>query len=102
MIWTISLSAAFPAVCGVRVGFHLGSGNGYAARRAAELITNVTFCVVVVLGGATILAGKHGLSTMTSDVEVQNLAVALLVPVSIGAFPMTVVQNMSGGCFTSQ
>merc|ERR1712127_442225 len=46
--------------------------------------------------------GERGLSVMTSDADVKRIAVTLLLPVCIGAFPMTVVQNMSGGCFTSQ
>jgi len=102
MIWNISLNATLAAICGVRVGLHIGAGNVEAAKNATLLIVEITFWTALLCGLPTCMWAKAGLSTMTSDEEVINMGVNLLPAFCIGTFGMIVVECISGGCFTSQ
>jgi len=90
------------AICGVRVGFHLGAGNAEAAFKSTLLVVELAFWMTLLCGGASVYWGRQSLEFMTSDADVQRLTQQLLPPVCFGALGMIVVECLSAGCFTSQ
>jgi len=101
-IFTGGLSAALNAVCGIRVGFHLGQGNGLSAKRSALMIFNFSFYSVALIALLLLPFGREAVSVITSDEEVIDLATQLLPPVLLNTFAGLIVECNTGGVFTSQ
>lgn len=101
-IFTGGLAAALNAVCGIRVGFHLGQGHGQSARRSALMIFLFSFFSVALIAVLLLPFGTQAVSIMTSDPEVVELAAQLLPPVLLNTFAGLIVECNTGGVFTSQ
>lgn len=101
-IFTGGLGVTCNNVCGIRVGFHLGQQNGWAARKASVLIFGISAVSVSVIAVVLLPFRHQAMAIMTSDVEVQNLSAQLLLPVLLNTFASMIVQCNTGGVFTSQ
>lgn len=101
-IFTGGLSATLCAVCGIRVGFHLGQGHGEFARKAALLVFSFSFESVALVAVCLLPFRYHAVSIMTSDPEVVALAGQLLPPVLLNTLCGLIVECNTGGVFTSQ
>mmetsp|Transcript_90844 Transcript_90844/g.261759 ORF Transcript_90844/g.261759 Transcript_90844/m.261759 type:complete len:544 (+) Transcript_90844:93-1724(+) len=101
-IFTGGLSASLNAVCGIRVGFHLGRGHGAFARRAALMIFSFSLGSVALISAMLLPFSHDAVSVMTSDPEVVALAAQLLPPVLLNTFCGLIVECNTGGVFTSQ
>eukprot|EP00928_Gymnodinium_smaydae_P026445 TRINITY_DN2076_c0_g1_i2.p1 TRINITY_DN2076_c0_g1~~TRINITY_DN2076_c0_g1_i2.p1 ORF type:complete len:531 (-),score=83.51 TRINITY_DN2076_c0_g1_i2:314-1738(-) len=101
-IFTGGLSATLNAVSGIRVGFHLGAGQGDRARRASWIIFKMSSASVGLLAVLILPFGRSAMSVMTSDTDVQNLGALLLPAVLLDTFAGLIVECNTGGIFTSQ
>lgn len=101
-IFTGGLSTTLNATCGIRVGFHLGQGNGRCAKESALMVFKCSAMCVGVIGAVLIPLRHQATALMTSDTQVQALAAPLLTPVLLNTFAGIIVQCNTGGVFTSQ
>mmetsp|Transcript_102232 Transcript_102232/g.286600 ORF Transcript_102232/g.286600 Transcript_102232/m.286600 type:complete len:546 (+) Transcript_102232:55-1692(+) len=101
-IFTGGLAASLNAVCGIRVGFHLGRGHGVLAKRSALMVFTFSLYSVGFIAAVLLPFSTQAMSVMTSDNEVVALAAQLLPPVLVNTFCGLIVECNTGGVFTSQ
>lgn len=101
-VFTGGISATLSAVTGVRVGYHLGSGNGDGARRASWIIFRISFYSCALVSILVLPFGYQAISIMTIDEEVRVLGAKLLPAMMLSTFTGLIVQCGTGGVFTSQ
>lgn len=101
-VFTGGLAAALTSVGGIRVGFHLGRGDGEAARRAGWLSIWIGAGVVAAIAVVAIPAGRALMKVATSSNDVQVAGVQLLPPVFLNTVASIAVNCGTGGILTSQ
>jgi len=97
-IFTGGLAAALNAVCGIRVGFHLGRGHGLSAKRSAVMVFQFSFYSVVLVAACVLPFGAQLVSVVTSDPEVVDLATRLLPPMLLNTFAGLIVECTFARC----
>lgn len=98
--WSGTLSATTSTISGVRVGYHLGRGNGNAARRTAWLVNHCITIVMVIVAVCFMLPiQKYILSIATDDEGVIGMAKTLIPAMLVGTYLNLLVGNITSGVF---
>jgi MATE family multidrug resistance protein len=100
--WSGAINAMFSMVIAVRVGYHLGRGDGDAARRSFWLSTGVVSAMLAVVVVVVAPLAEPVLSLATSDRVVARDA-AKALPVALLAMTLGVLNSLcTGGAFSGQ
>lgn len=98
--WSGTLSATCSMTSGVRVGYHLGRGNGEAARRAASI---VLWFITVVVALTTVLFipfQNSILKIATDDTNILHMAATLVPAMLVGTYLNLLVGTITSGVFS--
>ena len=102
VVWSGAINAMFSMVIAVRVGYHLGRGDGDAARRSFWLSTAVVSATLVAVVIFVAPFAEPVLSLATSDRVVARDA-AKVLPVALLATTLGVLNSLcTGGVFSGQ
>ena len=102
MVWSGAVNAMFTMVIAVRVGFHLGRGDGAAARDSFWLATALVFAVLAVIVAATLPCSNAVVGLTTSDTTVVRDG-ARVLPAALVATLLGVLNSLcTGGVFSGQ
>lgn len=98
--WSGSLSATCTTISGVRVGYHLGRGDGEAARKSTWIVLYFITAMNVVMAILFLSPlQSHILSVATNDVDVLELGAMLVPAMLVGAYLNLMVSNITSGVF---
>eukprot|EP00537_Pseudo-nitzschia_pungens_P000599 CAMPEP_0172369608 /NCGR_PEP_ID=MMETSP1060-20121228/33493_1 /TAXON_ID=37318 /ORGANISM="Pseudo-nitzschia pungens, Strain cf. cingulata" /LENGTH=664 /DNA_ID=CAMNT_0013094577 /DNA_START=33 /DNA_END=2027 /DNA_ORIENTATION=+ len=102
--WSGTLSATCCTVSGVRVGYHLGRGNGAAARKSAWLVMHFITAVNIAMAVffLTPFLKDSLLGIATDDENVVGLAKKLVPAMLVGTYLNLLVSNATSGIFSGQ
>ena len=102
VMWSGAINAMFSMVIAVRVGFHLGRGDGDAARRSFWLATAVAFAVLSAFVAAVAPSATPVAELTTSDAVVARNG-ARVLPAALLATLFGVLNSLcTGGVFSGQ
>ena len=102
VVWSGAVNAMFTMVIAVRVGFHLGRGDGAAARDSFWLATALVFAVLAVIVAATLPFSNAVAGLTTSDTTVVRDG-ARVLPAALVATLLGVLNSLcTGGVFSGQ
>ena len=102
VMWSGAINAMFSMVIAVRVGFHLGRGDGDAARRSFWLATAVAFAVLSAFVAAVAPSATRVAELTTSDAVVARNG-ARVLPAALLATLFGVLNSLcTGGVFSGQ
>jgi len=101
-IWSGALSAAFSMATAIRVGYHLGRGDGDAARRSAFLVMQVLCAMIVVVAAAFYPLRHLVLAICTNDSHVEDTGATLMAPQLLAILGTTLVGICTIGVFSGQ
>lgn len=100
--WSGTLSATTCTVSGVRVGYHLGRGDGVAAKKTAWLVIHL-ITIVNIIVAVVFLPLKHAiLDVATDDEDVLEMAATLVLAMLVSTYLNIVVGNITSGVFSGQ
>jgi len=102
--WSGTLSATCCTVSGVRVGYHLGRGNGDAAKQSAWLVVHFITAMNMVMAVVFLVPSlRHGiLEFATDDQDVLSMAATLVPAMLVGNYLNLLVSNITSGVFSGQ
>jgi MATE family multidrug resistance protein len=102
VMWSGAVNAMFSMVIAVRVGFHLGRGDGDAARKSFWLATAVAFGVLAAVVAAVAPFTERVAGLTTSDAAVARNG-ARVLPAALIATLLGVLNSLcTGGVFSGQ
>jgi MATE family multidrug resistance protein len=102
VIWAGAVNAMFSMVIAVRVGFHLGRGDGDAARTSFWLSTAAVFAFLAAVIGA-VVPFKHAVVSLTTSDRKVVLDAARVLPAALAATALGVLNSLcTGGVFSGQ
>ena len=100
--WGGTLGATTCTISGVRVGYHLGRGDGHAAEKSAWVIIHF-ITVVNIITAVIFLPFKHDiLHFATDDKDVLSMAATLVPAMLVGTYLNLIVGNITSGVFSGQ
>ena len=101
--WSGSLSATCTTITGVRVGFHLGKGDGEAAQRSTWLVLYFTTAINIIMAILFLSPLRtYILSVATDDEDVLGLSAVLVPAMLVGTYLNLIVGNITSGVFGGQ
>jgi len=100
--FTMSFMATLMALAGMRVGFHLGSGRADLARATAWMVLSLGACFMAAFAAVILPLRDKLMSFMTSDHQVQGVAVQILPAIMLNFLASSVVQCGTSGILASQ
>lgn len=95
-----TLLATAGAISSVRVGYHLGKGNGEYARQSSWMVIYFLTIVNVVIFVIFILIQDSVLDIVTDDEDVVQAGIPLIVPMLITTYFSLIVSNVTSGVFS--
>jgi multidrug resistance protein, MATE family len=98
--WSGTLSATCCTVSGVRVGYHLGRGDGYAARRSANLVLHFISIVIFITTILFVPWQNSILKAATDDSEILHVAATLVPAMLLGTYVNVLVGTITSGVFS--
>jgi len=98
--WSGTLSATTCTISGVRVGYHLGRGDGHAAKQSAWLVLYFITIVTAVMVVIFLPFKRSILDVATDDDAVLSLAATLVPAMLAGTFVNLLVGNITSGVFS--
>eukprot|EP00934_Nitzschia_sp_Nitz4_P003622 Nitzschia sp. Nitz4//scaffold27_size158506//28812//30488//NITZ4_002582-RA/size158506-processed-gene-0.6-mRNA-1//1//CDS//3329545434//3612//frame0 len=98
--WSGTLSATTCTISGVRVGYHLGRGDGHAANKATWLVLHFITIVMVVVAVVFLPLQNWILQIATSDQEVLALSAKVVPAMLVGTYLNLLVNNITSGVFS--
>ena len=102
VIWAGAVNAMFSMVIAVRVGFHLGRGDGDAARKSFWLST-AAVCAFLAAVIGTVVPFKHAVVGLTTSDRKVVLDAARVLPAALAATALGVLNSLcTGGVFSGQ
>jgi len=102
VVWAGAINAMFSMVIAVRVGYHLGRGDGAAARGSFWLATAIVFSMLAVLVAVILPFSYQVVSLTTSDATVVHNA-ARVFPAGLIATLLSVLNSLcTSGVFSGQ
>ena len=102
VMWSGAVNAMFSMVIAVRVGFHLGRGDGHAARKSFWLATAVASFVLAAFVAAVAPLASRVTEATTSDTVVARNG-ARVLPAALFATLFGVLNSLcTGGVFSGQ
>mmetsp|Transcript_17700 Transcript_17700/g.24899 ORF Transcript_17700/g.24899 Transcript_17700/m.24899 type:complete len:623 (+) Transcript_17700:143-2011(+) len=97
--WSGTLSATTWTVSSVRVGYHLGRGDGTAAKKTAWIVLHFITIVNVVMAFIFVPLKSDILEIATDDADIIHLGSVLVPAVLIGTYLNLLVGNITSGIF---
>jgi len=99
--WSGSLSATCSTISGVRVGYHLGRGDGAAARRCTVIVLWFVTAVNAVMAVVFLWPPlrRSVLRVATNDDDVLQLGAVLVPAMLVGTYLSLMVGNITQGVF---
>jgi len=98
--WSGTLSATTCTISGVRVGYHLGRGDGKAAKQTSDLVLYFISLVMVLVTALFLPLGHKILKVATDDEDVLSLSGILIPAMLVGNFLNLIVGNVTSGVFS--
>lgn len=98
--WSGTLAATTSTISGVRVGYHLGRGDGMAAQRTVWMVLQFLSIVMVIVAVLFIPFRHSILQVATNDGDVLSLSVILIPAMLIGTYLNLLVGNITSGVFS--
>jgi len=98
--WSGTLSASTCTISGVRVGYHLGRGNGDAARQSAWLVIHFITVMNIVMVAVFLPLRNMILRIATDDADVLSLGETLIPAMLVGTYLNLIVSNITSGVFS--
>ncbi len=98
--WSGTMSATTSTISGVRVGYHLGRGDGAAAKRTAWMVVHFISIVMVVVTLVFVPLRHFVLDIATDDMDVLSLSIKLIPAMLIGTYLNLLVSNITSGVFS--
>jgi len=98
--WSGTMSATTSTISGVRVGYHLGRGDGYAAKRTANMVLHFISIVMVVVAVLFIPFRTHIMNVATDDMDVISLSLKLIPAMLVSTWLNLLVSNITSGVFS--
>lgn len=99
MPWSGTMGATTCTISSVRVGYHLGRGDGKAAKRSAGLVMRF-ISIVMVLVAVLFVPFRHQiLKVATDDMDVVSLSIKLIPAMLLSTYLNLVVSNITSGIF---
>ena len=97
--WSGTMSATTTTISGVRVGYHLGRGDGTAAKRSAWIVMHFISVVMVVVAVLFVPLRHQVLTVATDDEDVLSLSIKLIPAMLVSTYLNLVVNNITSGVF---
>lgn len=98
--WSGTLSATTCTVSGVRVGYHLGRGDGNAAKQSAWLVLYFITTITAIIAVLFLPFKRAFLDVATDDEGVLGLAATLVPAMLVGTYVNLLVGNITSGVFS--
>jgi MATE family multidrug resistance protein len=98
--WGGTLGATCSTMSSVRVGYHLGRGNGDAAKKCAWLVLHLITIVNVMVAILFLPLRRWILDIATNDSDVLKLGTALVPAMLVGTYLNLFVSNITSGVFS--
>jgi len=98
--WSGTLSATCWTVSSVRIGYHLGRGDGTAARKSAWIVLYFITLINVVMSAVFIPLKGDVLNIATNDDDVISLGSVIIPALLVGTYLNAVVGNITSGVFS--
>ena len=98
--WAGTLSATCTTVSGVRVGYHLGKGNGDAARKSAWLVLHFITIANIIMAATFLPLKQEIIDVATDDTGVLRMAATLVPAMLVGTYLNLIVGNITAGVFS--
>lgn len=101
--WSGSLSGTCTTISGVRVGYHLGRGDGEAAQRSTWLVLYFITAMNIIMAALFLSPLCSSiLSVATDDEDVLRLGALLVPAMLVGTYLNLMVSNITSGVFGGQ
>jgi MATE family multidrug resistance protein len=102
--WGGTLSATCTTVTGVRVGYHLGRGDGVAAKRSSWIVMQFLTIVNMIIAALFLIPFIRDriMDVATDDENVVSLAETLVPAMLVGTYLNLLVSNGTSGVFSGQ
>lgn len=97
--WSGTLSATCSTVSGVRVGYHLGRGDGKAANRSAWLVMHFITIINVIATAIYLPFATDILTVATDEKSVLSMAATLIPAMLVSTYLNLLVSNITSGVF---
>jgi len=99
--WSGSLSATCCTISSVRVGYHLGRGDGKAAQQSTWLILYFITAINIVMAGLFMSPlRRYLLNVATDDDKVLELGALLVPAMLVGTYLNLIVSNITSAVFS--
>jgi multidrug resistance protein, MATE family len=102
--WSGTLSATCCTVSGVRVGYHLGRGDGAAAKKASWIVMQFITVVNIIMAVVFLIPYLKNkiMDIATDDENVVSMAETLVPAMLVGTYLNLLVSNGTSGVFSGQ
>eukprot|EP00533_Pseudo-nitzschia_delicatissima_P010228 CAMPEP_0116112550 /NCGR_PEP_ID=MMETSP0327-20121206/19041_1 /TAXON_ID=44447 /ORGANISM="Pseudo-nitzschia delicatissima, Strain B596" /LENGTH=609 /DNA_ID=CAMNT_0003605861 /DNA_START=12 /DNA_END=1841 /DNA_ORIENTATION=- len=102
--WSGTLSATTCMISAIRVGYHLGKGDGTAAKKSSWIVMHFITIVNVIMAIVFLMPHLRSkiLQIATDDLEVIELAKKLVPAMLVGTYLNLLVGNGTSGIFSGQ
>jgi MATE family multidrug resistance protein len=97
--WGGTLSATCSTVSGVRVGHHLGRGDGKAAKRSAWLVMHFITIANVIAAAIFLPFATSILTVATDEKSIVDMAATLVPAMLVSTYLNLLVSNITSGVF---
>jgi MATE family multidrug resistance protein len=98
--WNGTMSATTWTISGVRVGYHLGRGDGAAAKKTAWMVLQFISIVMVVVTVFFVPFRHSILSVATDDQDILSLSIKLIPAMLVSTWLNLLVGNITSGVFS--
>jgi MATE family multidrug resistance protein len=98
--WSGTLSATTWTVSSVRVGYHLGRGDGHAAKKTTWIVLHFITIVNILMAVLFVPLKTDILEIATDDPDILSLGSVLVPAVLIGTYLNSLVGNITSGVFS--
>lgn len=98
--WSGTLSATCTTISGVRTGYHMGRGDGKAAKHSAWMVLYFITAINIVVAFIFLPLRETVLSIATDDKEVISIGKTLVPAMLIGTYLNLLVSNITSGVFS--
>lgn len=98
--WSGTLSATCTTISGVRVGYHLGRGDGRAAQQSTWLVLQFMTVIIAIVSVLFVPLGDEILKIATDDDDVISLSAILIPAMLVGTYLNLLVSNITSGVFS--
>jgi len=98
--WSGTISATSCTISSIRVGYHLGRGNGDFAQKSSWLMIHFITVVNILMSIIFITFRKSILKIATDDDDILSRGTALIPAMLVGTYLNLLVSNITSGVFS--